>query len=108
MISLMEALMWLEGKKSENDGRKTIDISDVEFMLNACDQDAVVSVDTIVMWHPEERFIRVVEENYNEDIEPEDKYVDIHFNSIDAMETMHLALGSLLKKHYETSLAKLK
>ena len=108
MISLMEALMWLEGKKSENDGSKKIDISDVEFMLNACDQDAVVSVDTIVMWHPEERYIRVVEENYNEDIEPEHKYVDIHFNTIDAMETMHLALGSLLRRHYETQLDKMK
>ena len=103
----MEALMWLEGKKSENDGRKTIDISDVELMLNCFDKDAEISVDTIVMWHPEERFIRVVEENYNEDLDPEDKYVDIHFNTIDAMETMHLALGSLLRRHYENQLDKM-
>lgn len=104
----MEALKWLEGKKWENEGSKKIDISDVELMLNACDQDAVISVDKIVMWHPEERYIRVVEENYNEDIEPEDKYVDIGFNSIDVMETMHEALGHLLKKHYETQMNKLK
>ena len=112
MINLFEALVWLEGIKANNPESKQMDISDVELMLQAYDQECEFTIGDVVLWHPEDRYIRVKEKNFNcntnEDGDVEDKHMTIHFDSIDAMETMHLALGSLLKKHYETSLAKLK
>ena len=111
MIDLMEAIIWLEGIKANNPESKQMDISDVELMLYRFDQDAEVTIEDVVMWHPEERYIRVKSEHlneFNEDEDEEIKTIELHFNSTDAMETMHLALGSLLRRHYETQLDKMK
>ena len=113
MINLLEALVWLEGIKANGDGSGKMDISDVELMLHMYDQECEFTIADVVMWHPEERYIRVREENFNEcntndDGDVEDRHMEIYFDSTDAMEVMHLALGSLLRRHYETQLDKMK
>lgn len=108
MINLNESLLWIESMKSKDNGSGKIDISYVEFMLRAFDQDCEFSIFNVPMWHPDEKYICVTEEVFqNADGDCEQKNIRMHFDSIDAMQTMYDALGMLLKSHYEKQLAKL-
>ena len=112
MINRMEAEIWLENWTSNDDDSGKMDISDVQWMLKTFDKDCEVTIEEVIVWHPQERYIKVRSEQldeFNEDVTLSDaKTIELHFNSIDAMETMYEALGNLLKKHYETQMEKFK
>ena len=100
----MDALMWCEQNKQHND-RKMVSIEMVENMLKAMDASASIGVTELCCYHPEDKYVRLVEEFNGTD---ERNEIEIYFHTIDVIESLHTALGDMLKKHYETQLEKLK
>ena len=100
----MDALLWCEGQKEHNE-RKMVSIQAVELMLQKLDASASIGVTELCCYHPEHKYVRLVEEFNGTD---ERNEIEIYFHTIDVIESLHTALGDMLKKHYETQLEKLK
>ena len=98
MISYDEIILWLDAEQSRAD---SVSIERLREVLNKFDDQDGIGIESVRCWQPDERSVTL-------DVSAiSDESVDIVFTTTDSMETMYLALGSMLRHHYSKQLEKL-
>lgn len=101
MISYIDLNMYLDAEQLKGD---SISIIRLRQVIESLENDNVLCIDKVVAWQPQEKSITITEDDLFEDQPP----IELGFVNIDAVETMHTALESILKHHYTKGLEKLK
>jgi hypothetical protein len=101
MINYLDLVQWIDSEQTMADSVSLVRLRQIVENLEG---DNSIGIESIRCWSPKEKTITIMEDSFDLDQPP----IDLCFIDIDAVETMYLALGSILKHHYTEGLEKLK
>ena len=102
MISYTDIMMFLNCEQEKSD---LVSINKLKEVIESLEGDGSIGIECVRSWHPEQKSITIFEDDLFEEDRPP---IELCFINIDAVETMYLALASILRHHYSAGLDKLK
>lgn len=101
MINYLDLSEWIDKEQTMADSVSLVRLRQI---VENLENDNSIGIESIRCWSPHEKTITIMEDSLDADKAP----IDLCFIDIDAVETMYLALASILKHHYTKGLERLK
>ena len=102
MISYTDIMMFLDSEQQKSD---LVSIAKLKEIIESLEGDGSFGIECVRSWHPEQKSVTIFEDGLFDDDRPP---IELCFINTDAVETMYLALASILRHHYSAGLEKLK
>ena len=102
MISYTDLMMFLDSEQQKSD---LVSISKLKEVIESLEGDGSIGIECVRSWHPEQKSVTIFEDDLFEEDRPP---IELCFINTDAVETMYLALASILRHHYTKGLENLK
>jgi hypothetical protein len=95
-------MMFLDFEQGKSD---VVSIAKLKEVIENLQGDGSIGVDSVISWHPERKSVLISEDDLCGEDQPP---IELCFTNISSVETMYLALSSMLRHHYTAGLEKLK